>query len=98
VNRRIQGTRITPDVVFPTEKIAVYVDGCFWHSCPQHATQPVHNREWWQEKLHANYERDKRHTEELQRQGWAVMRFWEHQDPDECAATVDNQVRAARKL
>lgn len=78
-------TRSRPDIVFTRQKLAVFVDGCFWHSCPEHATSPKTNSEWWQAKLAANVERDRRHTAELEDAGWAVMRFWEH-EPSEGAA------------
>jgi DNA mismatch endonuclease (patch repair protein) len=66
----------------------VFVDGCFWHSCPEHATRPKANSEWWSEKLEANRARDARHTQELEDAGWTVMRFWEHEDPQSAAALV----------
>ena len=81
-------TRGRPDLVFPTEKVAVFVDGCFWHSCPEHATVPKENREWWVEKLLGNVERDRRHDCELRGAGWAVLRFWEHEGPIEAVDSV----------
>jgi DNA mismatch endonuclease (patch repair protein) len=89
VDRAIPGvTRGRPDLVFPTEKVAVFVDGCFWHSCPEHATIPTENRDWWITKLQANVDRDRRHDEELIGSGWLVLRFWEHDDPLASAAQV----------
>ena len=81
-------TRSRPDIVFTAKKVAVYVDGCFWHSCPEHGTQPTANREWWEEKLAANVERDRRHDAELEAAGWVVIRIWEHEDPVEAADTI----------
>lgn len=89
-------TRGRPDIVFRTEKIAVFVDGCFWHSCPEHATSPKTNHEWWVDKLRANVDRDRRHDDELEAAGWWVHRFWEHDDPVTSAATVAESVNARR--
>lgn len=83
-------TRSRPDIVFPARKVAVFVDGCFWHSCPQHGTWPKANREWWEAKLGANVERDRRHDAELEAAGWAVLRFWEHDDPIESATRIES--------
>lgn len=69
------------DIAFPAAKIAVFIDGCFWHGCPDHATQPRSNAEWWRAKLKKNIDRDAELTEHLTSQGWAVLRFWEHEDP-----------------
>lgn len=89
-------TRSRPDVVFPTEKIAVYLDGCFWHSCPTHGTLPITNREWWSSKLAANTERDRRHDRDLKSAGWLVARFWEHEDPPEIADAIEALIKARR--
>ncbi len=97
VDRSVPGvTRSRPDVVFPSEKVAVFVDGCFWHSCPQHATLPKQNREWWVEKLKSNVQRDRRHDEELRRAGWVVLRFWEHVDASEAASYVIQAIERVR--
>jgi len=101
VDARLQGvTRSRPDIAFPTEKVAVYVDGCFWHSCPDHGTLPEKNKDWWRSKLTANLERDHRHTEELESAGWVVVRTWEHDPPLESApvvaATVDSRRTTTR--
>lgn len=87
-------TRSRPDVAFTRQRIAVFVDGCFWHSCPVHGTMPKANREWWREKLEANRERDRRHTAELEQAGWMVIRFWEHEDPSSAADAVVRAVEA----
>ncbi len=81
-------TRSRPDIVFTSKKVAVFVDGCFWHSCPEHGTQPMANSEWWEAKLAANVKRDRRHDAELEAAGWTVLRFWEHDDPVGAADTV----------
>ncbi|WP_256096879.1 very short patch repair endonuclease [Streptomyces agglomeratus] len=80
--------RRTIDIVFGRAKIAVFLDGCFWHGCPQHATQPKSNAEWWRTKLEKNMARDRETTEHLETQGWTVLRFWEHEATPEVAAHV----------
>ncbi|MGW5214628.1 very short patch repair endonuclease [Streptomyces sp. NPDC004051] len=84
------------DVAFTRAKVAVLIDGCFWHGCPVHATQPKANAEWWRKKLDRNMARDQETTEHLVAQGWTVLRFWEHEAPEEVAArvaaTVDQQL------
>ena len=68
-----------PDFVFPQLKLAVFVDGCFWHGCPIHATQPKSNAEFWQAKIARNIARDRLVTRTLRAKGWRVMRIWEHE-------------------
>ncbi|MEU1851802.1 very short patch repair endonuclease [Streptomyces sp. NPDC019990] len=83
------------DVAFPRAKVAVLIDGCFWHGCPQHATHPKANADWWRTKLDRNMARDRETTEHLLAAGWTVLRFWEHEAPEEVAvqvaAVVDQQ-------
>jgi DNA mismatch endonuclease (patch repair protein) len=67
-----------PDFVFPKFKLAVFVDGCFWHGCPKHATQPKNNRAFWKNKFARNKARDLLVTRTLRLQGWRVLRIWEH--------------------
>ncbi|MFJ4691979.1 very short patch repair endonuclease [Streptomyces sp. NPDC088766] len=76
------------DVAFPRAKVAILIDGCFWHGCPEHATRPKANADWWRQKLDRNMARDRETTEHLTAQGWTVLRFWEHVPPDEVAAAV----------
>lgn len=76
------------DVAFTRAKVAVLIDGCFWHGCPQHATQPKANAEWWRTKLDRNMARDQETTEHLTAQGWTVLRFWEHEAPEDVAVRV----------
>ncbi|MER3453275.1 MAG: very short patch repair endonuclease [Chloroflexota bacterium] len=78
----------TPDIVLPRARIAVFVDGCFWHGCPEHGTLPKHNREWWAAKLAANVERDRRKDEELVALGWLPLHFWEHTPVEEMVDSV----------
>lgn len=67
-----------PDFAFPKHKVAVFVDGCFWHSCPKHGAQPKTNKSYWTKKLNANIGRDRRVNRELRKCGWRVIRVWEH--------------------
>ncbi len=87
---RVGGIR--PDIVFPAARLAVFVDGCFWHCCPIcRRRQPATNREYWIPKLAANAARDTRADRTLRKAGWLVLRFWEHAvaaDPAACAASV----------
>ncbi len=84
-----------PDVIFTRAKLAVFVDGCFWHRCPEHGTAPKNNSTWWADKLEANVHRDARQTTQLADLGWAVLRIWEHEDP---VAAADLVERAYRQL
>lgn len=70
--------RIKADFVFRPERLCVFVDGCFWHRCPEHYSPPTTNRDWWEEKISATVARDARQTSELEDRGWAVLRVWEH--------------------
>ncbi|MCT9127674.1 very short patch repair endonuclease [Cupriavidus gilardii] len=80
------------DIVFPGRKIAIFVDGCFWHGCPEHATWPKRNAEFWRQKIEANRQRDADTNERLQSLGWTVLRFWSHQSPTEAARAVARAV------
>ena len=71
--------RVRPDFVFPKFKVAVFVDGCFWHGCPLHATKPVTNRAFWRKKLAGNKTRDRLVSRTLRQAGWRVLRIWEHE-------------------
>ncbi|MFH9618191.1 very short patch repair endonuclease [Streptomyces pratensis] len=89
LNERVPGmSRRTIDIAFTRAKVAVMIDGCFWHGCPEHATQPKSNAEWWRQKLDRNMARDAETTAHLTAQGWMVLRFWEHQVPVQVADTV----------
>ncbi|MFI6331080.1 very short patch repair endonuclease [Micromonospora chersina] len=87
------GQRRRADVLFTRVKVAVFVDGCFWHRCPEHGTAPKHNEAWWKSKLDRNVERDREVDVELERGGWAVLRFWEHESPVQAADVVEREVR-----
>lgn len=81
-----------PDFVFPAERVAVFVDGCFWHGCPRHYTAPAGHAAFWRRKLDANRTRDRLVTRTLTRAGWKVFRIWEH------ALTGDGRRVALRVL
>lgn len=68
-----------PDIVFPRERVAVFLDGCFWHRCPDHFQAPSQNANWWCAKISRNVERDREVNATLKREGWTVLRFWEHE-------------------
>jgi len=76
--RRHQAVFGKPDFVFKQARLAVFVDGCFWHGCPKHATKPKHNRAFWRRKLAANQQRDQIVNGTLRKAGWRVIRIWEH--------------------
>jgi len=71
--------RVRPDFIFRRARLALFIDGCFWHGCPQHATKPRQNAEFWSLKLQANVQRDAAHTRALVLAGWRVLRIWEHE-------------------
>lgn len=76
------------DIAMTRRRIAVMVDGCFWHACPQHATHPQRNSAWWARKLADNVRRDRETTARLESAGWTVIRVWEHEDPEEAAERI----------
>jgi DNA mismatch endonuclease (patch repair protein) len=89
----LAGLRRRADVVFTRARVAVFVDGCFWHCCPQHATWPKSNADWWREKLRRNVERDRDTDCRLRTLGWLVIRVWEHEESGRAAARVIRAVR-----
>jgi DNA mismatch endonuclease, patch repair protein len=90
----LSGTRRRADLVFPRARVAVYVDGCFWHGCPEHATWPAHNADYWRAKIEHNRRRDADTNAQLEAAGWDVVRIWEHEDAEEAARRVAAVVRA----
>lgn len=83
--------RTRPDMVFIGARVAVFVDGCFWHGCPLHSAVPKNNREFWEQKLRRNRERDAENTQWLEAEGWRVLRLWEHEieaSPGDCARRI----------
>lgn len=89
----IKGQRRRADVVFPRQRVAVYVDGCFWHRCPEHATDPKNNAQWWADKLAGNVARDRATDAILAEAGWRVVRVWEHEDPRAAAEQIVALIR-----
>src|SRR5258707_14817102 len=79
------GVRVRPDIVFTARKVAVFVDGCFWHCCPEHGSQPAANTWYWEPKLRRNVDRDRAADTALGQAGWTVIRFWEHESIDVAA-------------
>ncbi len=97
VNARVPGMpRRTVDILFLGPRVAVFLDGCFWHGCPQHATSPRSNADWWRQKLDRNMARDFETTQHMAADGWHVLRFWEHESPTDVADRVAAEVTGAR--
>lgn len=92
--RDARGIRV--DIAFTRLRIAVMVDGCFWHACPEHGRVPTRNRQYWPAKLARNAARDLLVNERLAEQGWHVLRFWEHVPTREAAESVAERVNEAR--
>lgn len=86
--------RSRADLVFGPARVAVYVDGCFWHNCPEHGTSPKANADFWKQKLDRNRERDAETNRLLESRGWRVIRVWEHEDPVKAADCVEAAVRS----
>jgi DNA mismatch endonuclease, patch repair protein len=91
----LPGVRRRVDVVFPSIRLAVFIDGCFWHCCPIHGTWPKANSAWWAAKLEANRQRDAATDQQLRAAGWRVERVWEHDSPEAAAKRI---TRIARML
>lgn len=85
--------RRTIDIAFTRAKLAVYVDGCFWHGCPEHHVRPRTNSEWWSWKVERNQARDLDTDRQLAQAGWAVLRIWEHERPGKSAERVEKRYR-----
>jgi DNA mismatch endonuclease (patch repair protein) len=93
---RVPGLRpIRADIAFPRQRLLVFVDGCFWHGCPEHGTSPRSNGVYWQTKLAVNAERDARQTAALEADGWRVLRVWEHVPPLDAADQVERMLGLA---
>jgi DNA mismatch endonuclease (patch repair protein) len=93
--RRNQKVFGKPDFIFLKLKLAVFVDGCFWHGCPKHATQPKNNRAFWENKFSRNKERDRLVMRTLRSQGWRVLRIWEHDLARKNEARLLNRIQRA---
>jgi DNA mismatch endonuclease, patch repair protein len=88
------GRRVRPDIAFTARKVAIFVDGCFWHACPQHGSKPRANEWYWGPKLLANVERDRVNDAALTTAGWTVIRLWEHLSLEEAVTTVETALAA----
>lgn len=95
--RPLPNLRRTADLIFPTERVAVFLDGCFWHGCPDHHTVSATNSQFWADKVNANMERDHDTDRRLQEAGWVSIRIWEHEDPAAGALRVHDVVVARRE-
>lgn len=95
LHRRVHGVIV--DIVFPSSAVLVFVDGCFWHGCPLHATFPKTNKEYWLPKLQENRSRDKRQSGRLRKAGWKVIRVWEHECLPPSPRIVARILSACRK-
>jgi DNA mismatch endonuclease, patch repair protein len=84
------------DIVFRSAKVAIFVDGCFWHGCPKHGTQAKANAEFWRNKIEQNQKRDADTTLRLKKEGWKVIRVWEHEDPERAAEKIYKNIRKRR--
>lgn len=92
----VPGLRRHADIVFGPSRVAVFVDGCFWHGCPEHATWPKKNAVWWREKIEGNRRRDADTDARLAAAEWLSVRVWSHENPDEAALRIATAVRARR--
>lgn len=93
----LPGLRCKPDIVFTRQCVAIFVDGCFWHRCPFHGTEPKANESYWRPKLDANVARDRRNDAALAEAGWLVLRFWAHQPVDEMARAITRALSHTRR-
>jgi DNA mismatch endonuclease (patch repair protein) len=84
------------DIVFGPSRVAIFVDGCFWHGCPEHATWPSTNEQFWREKIETNRQRDRDTNAQLEAGKWQVIRVWEHEDPVKAANQIEQAVRRRR--
>lgn len=94
--RPLPEIRRTADLVFTRAKVAVFLDGCFWHGCPEHHTKAATNAGFWADKVNTNRDRDRNTDKRLSEAGWQSIRVWEHQDPKEAALEIAAAVRARR--
>lgn len=93
----IPGLRRTIDIAFPRQHVAIFIDGCYWHGCPEHYSSPKANAEFWREKVERNRARDADTTARLEAAGWTVLRFWTHQTPASIAAQIETVVSASQR-
>lgn len=96
VHYPLPNLRRRADIAFPRLRIAVFVDGCFWHGCPEHGTWPKQNADWWREKIEANRQRDTDTDTRLEEQDWSVIRVWEHESAESAAPSIEDAVMCAQ--
>lgn len=94
--RPLADLRRTADMVFRPAKVAVFIDGCYWHGCPEHYVPPRTNSGYWSQKVLRNMERDRDTDRRLSEAGWLVLRFWEHEASEVCADEITAAVRQRR--
>ncbi len=94
--RPLPGVRADVDVAFPRERVAVCMDGCIWHGCPEHGMRPTTNTEYWISKIARNVARDRRNDGLFEGAGWLLIRIWEHEEPSEAASRINALVRGRR--
>lgn len=92
--KAIEGVRRTVDIAFPSSRLAIFIDGCFWHGCPIHGTWPKKNATFWRKKIEANRKRDRDTDGKLKVNGWAVIRIWEHEDPEVASRRIVHTLNA----
>jgi len=89
-----------PDIVFTKKKIAVFIDGCFWHKCPICFQEPATRKEFWMNKIQSNIDRDKKVNEQLKEEGWTVIRIWEHEirkEPENVVRKISDSMRSVQE-
>ncbi|PZE26111.1 very short patch repair endonuclease [Curtobacterium sp. MCBD17_028] len=96
-HRPLPNLRRTADILFTRARVAVFIDGCYWHRCPEHASTPRTRTEFWVEKFDRNVARDAETTAALEASGWLVLRFWEHENPASVANEVERIVTARKR-
>ena len=94
--RPLADRRCEADIVFRNVQVAIFVDGCWWHGCPEHKQLPKNNRNWWRQKIAATVDRDRRNDEVLESAGWTAIRVWEHEVPGSAADRIEHVVRKKR--
>ena len=93
IDASVLGSRTRADLLFPRSKVAVFWDGCFWHGCPLHGTWPKANAEWWRAKIEGNRRRDQAAVRALHKNGWVVLRFWDHEKPAVAATKIARTIQ-----
>ncbi|OYU64024.1 MAG: very short patch repair endonuclease [Bradyrhizobium sp. PARBB1] len=90
--------RRVADIVFSSARVAIFVDGCFWHGCPEHASWPKSNAQFWRDKIETNRARDADTDRRLRASGWRVVRVWSHESADDAAERIEDIIRAGGRV